>query len=441
MRHGSRVPAILLAVAVLTPSGLAFADAEIQATIAASTGWTDNYTAGSGTTSDSVFTSLEPGAQVLSASENTVQRLSYRMGLNFFLAGGGSTSLSNNLAWDLSHTISDFTESLLSASISHITTDTATPVTTDVGGGINALPAGANQFLGFNLGAGLSHQISDLWRTTQGVNGSYTTPVSSDGFLVGKTFTGTAALGLDRDFENSNAGINLGGTYTFIEGLGMGAVGAGPLTDQKQVLFTAVARYTRPFTPEWTLDVSAGAAGAAPADDVGNLDIFPTGGGVLGWQVEKHSAGISYNHGVVLNPFLRQNIVADDVVVRGGIPLADSRWLITGAIGYQHARTLTFDSAENTATLNLFSVDVALAYEISPLANLGARYQFADQSSDAVAGTMTAVVPDLVRNSISLVFTAKYPDQTKTVIPFRQPLKMLRDPTLGEPERPRGRGF
>jgi hypothetical protein len=441
MRPGSRAARLLHAVAVLSASsllcaasGTAFADSEAQGTLSASAGWTDNYDAASSTKSDSAFLSLEPGGQLLVASPSTVQRIAYRLGINVFLVGGGATSFSNNLSYDVNHTLSEFTDALFSAAVNHITTNTASPVSADVGGGINAVPVGSNQFIGFAGGLGLSHQISDLWRTTQGVNAVYTTPVDSTGFVRGATFNGTAALGLDRDLQNANIGLNLGATYTFIEGLGAGATGAGPVDDQKQVVFTGIARYTRPLSTEWTLDLSGGVAAAAPADSIGDLQFYPTGGGVLGWQSEKHSAGLSYNHGVNTNPFLRSTIIADDVVARGGIPLFGSpRWSLVGSVGYQHARTLVFETGAATSSLDLFSVDAALDYEISATMNVGARYQLNYQNGDS------AVVPDLVRNAVSVVFSAKYPDKTKTVMPFRQPLKMLRDPTLGEPEdHPRG---
>jgi hypothetical protein len=393
MRLGTTAPVFLLAS--LIPISVAHAQAEVQGSVAASTGWTDNYNASAGGGDDSIFTSIEPGVQALFASP----------------------------------------EALISASISHITTDTASPVATDPAGGINALPEGPNQFIGFNLGAGLSHQISDLWRTTQGVAATYTTPFEDFEFKSGATFNGNAAIGLDRDLERGNAGLNLGATYNFIEGLGAMALPGTPVEDQKQVLFNGALRYTRPLAPSWTLDLAGGATSAADADDLGNLKWYPIGNATVAFQEDKQSASLSYNRGVTLNPFLRQTIIADDVVVRAGLPLRDSRWLIGGAIGYQHASTVTFDPAVPAATLNVFSLDASVAYEISPTMNLGGRYQLAVQESDA------ETVPDLVRNSISIVFTAKYPDRTRTVVPFRQPLKMLRDPTLGEPERPRGRAF
>jgi hypothetical protein len=404
--------------------------------VSASTGWTDNYDATSSNKSDSAFLTLEPGGQLFVAGPSTVQRLAYRLGINLFLTEGSPTSFSNNLSYDVNHTVSEFTDVLFSAAVNHITTNTASPVSTDVGGGINAVPVGANQFVGFSLGAGISHQISDLWRTTEGVNGTYTAPYDSGDFVPGATFNATAAVGLDREIESGNVGVNLGGTYNFIEGLGAaGGMGAGPVEDQKQVVLTGVARYTRPLSNDWTLDLAAGAAGAAPADDLGNMKFYPTGGSTLAWQVEKHSAGLSYNHGVNLNPFLRQTIVADDIVAKGGIPLFSSRWALVGSVGYQHAHTLVFDTGDTQSSLDLFSADAALDYEVSPTMNVSARYQFAYQNGDS------AVVPDLVRNAVSVVFSAKYPDRTKTVMPFRQPLKMLRDPSLGEPDRPRTRGF
>ena len=60
MRQALRVPAPFLAVAVAVPFGLAVlapasrAHAEAQATLSASTGWTDNYNAETTETSDSI---------------------------------------------------------------------------------------------------------------------------------------------------------------------------------------------------------------------------------------------------------------------------------------------------------------------------------------------------------------------------------------------------
>src|SRR5689334_2928241 len=124
MRPGSCAARLLHAVAVLSAPTLvlvasapAFADSEAQGTVSASVGWTDNYDAASASKSDSAFLSVEPGGQLLVASPSTVQRLAYRLGINLFLVGGGATSFSNSLSYDVNHTLSEFTDALFSAAV------------------------------------------------------------------------------------------------------------------------------------------------------------------------------------------------------------------------------------------------------------------------------------------------------------------------------------
>jgi hypothetical protein len=179
--------------------------------------------------------------------------------------------------------------------------------------------------------------------------------------------------------------------------------------------------------------VYAGAGGAALVDDLEDPELVPTGGATLDYKIERGTAAASYTHGANLNPYLRQTLISDDVVLRGGLPIGGTRWVITGAIGYQHAKTILSQADATTTTLDVFSIDADFAYQISPTMDLGIRYQFADQEGDS------ELAPDLVRNALSVTFVMRYPDQTRTVLPFKQPLRMLRDPTLGDGSRPRPR--
>jgi hypothetical protein len=444
MRPGSRFVGSVVLLVAGGISAPALADTEIQATVVTSAGWTDNATgeADDGTGGDSTqsaFTSLQPGVTFLWESTKSVQRLAYTLGINVFLTEGAASSFSNALSYDISHSFTEFTDGLFSLNATHVKSNTAILGASASEGTVTALPSGQSQFLGFGAGGGLTHQISPVWRTNEGVNASYTTPVSEDGFGDGKSFTGQATLGLDRDLDNGSIGFGVIGTYVFIEQLAGAVMPGGMAGDQEQYLANASARYTRPIGELWGLDLTAGATGAALADDAGDAgewDIYPTGSAALGWQSEEHSAALAYTRGVSLNPYLLQTIVADDFVARGTVPLGRSRWIIGGSLGYQHGKTLFGDAAGmDDTTLDVFSVDAAVGYEISPTMNLGGRYQFARQESSGGA------VPDLTRNSLSVVFTIIYPDKTRTVMPYKQPMRMLRSPTLGdEPARPGSRG-
>ena len=62
---------------------------------------------------------------------------------------------------------------------------------------------------------------------------------------------------------------------------------------------------------------------------------------------------------------------------------------MSGALGYQHAKTLALAEGQTETVLDLFSCDVAVGYDITPLMNLGGRYQLVYQDSDS------ALLPDL----------------------------------------------
>ena len=436
MRQVSRLAGIFALFAAVFVPRTALAEAEIQGTISAQTGWTDSSNGGLTEGTSSGLLTLEPGVEILAEGEHTVQRLGYRLGLNVFLADTTSLSLSNNLGWTVSHTFTDFTDGLMDVSVNHLQSNSASPITLS-DGTVNALPGGDTQFVGVNGGLGLSHQLGEFWRTNQGVTASYTVPISAEGFAPGASFNGQATLGLDRELELGSMGLSVSGNYIFIEGLGeMAAATGGPVNDQKQVLGTGMARYTRQLSEDWTLDAGAGVTGAAPAEDLAQRSFYPVGNLSIGYVSDLNAAGVSYNRGIALNPFLLETIVADDFVARAGLPLSDTRWLLSGAIGYQHATTLSVEG-EPTVAIDVYSVDIAVAYEISTTMNLGARYQFAKQDSKA-----DMAIPDLLRNSITIVFTARYPDRTRTTMPFKKPMRMLRSPTLGdESGHPRPRGI
>ncbi len=436
--HGLLGP-VVSATLIFAASGVAHARTEVQGVVSASTGWTNNAGAatdavGASSTS-SVFTTVTPGLEVFWESTKTVYRLTYNVGLSFFYSGEGTTSLSNNVSLSAAHTFSPRVDGLIDFSAAHIQNNTNV-LGASASGQINALPSGTSQFLTFSMGTGLAEEISPRWRAVQGATASYTTPVDGDGFVAGASLNGLVALGLDRVLELGSIGISMTGGYTWIEGIADPLMPDVLTAEQKTVQATALGRWNRELSAFWSADVSAGFGGAALANELGEVEYFPTGSATLNYTVERGSAGIGYSHGVSFNPFIRSTIVADDAIIRGGLPIGSSRWLASGAIGYQHARTiLTGDLMEET-TIDLFSIDLAVTYQITPAIEFGARYQFANQNGDS------ELVPDQIRNSVSAVLTARYPDKTRTTVPFRQPLRMLRDPALGnESGRPRPSGI
>jgi hypothetical protein len=411
-----RIGVACAALALAAP-GRAHAGREVQATVAASGGYTDNAGAAAADLAvASPFFHVQPGLSVLWGSLRTIERVSYTFNATAFSDDGARqfNAYSNQASYALAHAVDARTDLLLEIALTHQQTNTATLDAAAGTGGAVAAP-GTLTFLGAGLTQGLSHDFSPVWRGVQGFSLSYFRPIDQPG---GGTAGSSLASGLvfagERAYSFDALGVELATGVNWID---------QGTTSQTIVLNRGLARWTHLIAPSWKSELEAGGLFAI-APDTGDTQLEPIGGATLAYETESGSAGLFAGRTATLNPFVGQTLLTDSVGVRAGLPLVKDTVLLGATASYAHSQTLIDDPMLPSFTVNFGFVDAGIGWRVRPNLDLGVRYQRVEQWSADQLGAP----PDLTRNVFLVTLDARYPDETRTKFPFRKPLRMERNP-------------
>jgi hypothetical protein len=355
---------------------------------------------------------------------NATHRLAYAATVSYFpVAETDQSAISNNASWQTAWQSGPVSTWLFDLGVAH-TQNAALTLVTDPGAGpssgVSALPT---QTLTLSAGQGYARELGPAWRFTEGLVGSYLTPLgdNAEAAQLGETWQGTFALGLDRSFRRSNLGVQA-----------LAGVVSAEVTDlrgmqevQETGTGTLLFRYTRELALRWSAEAFAGTSLVLRLDtDQGAF--APTFGAGATWLGDVGQVNASASRTTTFNPFLAQTLLTDQVTIAGSRPLARSPVLLAGTLSYAHSRTIV-SSNPDSEVLDTFTADSSVGYELSQYSALGVRYQYIYIASDS------ALFADGSRHSLLVTYTARWPRELRTVMPVRQPLRMLRAPQIEEP--------
>lgn len=399
-----------MVVAALLAPAAAHAQYEIQALLNTSGGYTDNAGGNEDAVASPFFT-LQPGFAVVWGRPRTVHRVGYVFSANVFTEASEFNSFSNQMSYGVAHAVDPRTDLLIEVSASHQQANTAG---LDVAPGTGQATAtiGSAEYLGLQAGEGLQKELSPRWRFVQGFAFTLFTPAD---FSSGLALSPTMVLGVERAFESDTLGAEWSTGLNYVE--------QGD-SDQALVLNKATLRWGHELWRDWRSEVSVGAMLVTETEDQ-KSELEPIGGAWLGYEVERGAAGVYYSRGATLNPYIGQNLIVDDVGVRARLPLARDKIALGANAGVQRGHTLIAveDPAFPDYTVVVVYVDVGLGWKIRENIELGARYQFMDQNAP---DDLMGAPPDMRRNVFLVTLSAKYPEEQRTRLPFRRPLRMER---------------
>ena len=147
----------------------------------------------------------------------------------------------------------------------------------------------------------------------------------------------------------------------------------------------------------------------------------PTGLASLAYVTPYGDAELAYSHTVTTNPVLGQTLLADDVHLRGGVPLTkDGKLLLAATAGYQTG-LLVDDNIGLDSRVRMVIGDVALGYRVTKLLVAGIRYQHVDQRSDV---SLPGLPLSFVQNSVMLGASLKFPSDLDMPRTYRSPRRV-----------------
>jgi hypothetical protein len=431
---------LLLALLAVAPASAA---PKLQVIGETSLGYTDNVRTApetplpnDTTRSAGALLMLSPGVVLAFEAPGTLQRIGYRYEYDLVFAESDASSSSQRLDyrafWELSRRVT----LVLGANVTESNRYTAIVFAPPGAGELVALPAGAGAFLQASADQAFGFDLGVLWRGWQSGTVLVETPI------LGTDAPQTTAVGLrsgvERSFFVDAAGVEARADYTVIAD-GTGSDGS-PLGVQRQLVTGGVVLWRHDWGRYFASTVEAGSVRVQRLNT--GLGFWsPIGAAALAYANDFGEAQLSYAHTVTTNALLGQSLLVDEVRLRGALPLTHEGELVLGATaGYQHGRLID-ENANLAAEVDVILGDVSLGWQVTQALELGLRYQYIKQISDALAAPLPL---SFVQNNVLIGATLRFPPERDMPRRYRAPRRVDRSdeiredigPTAGSPREP-----
>jgi hypothetical protein len=414
---------------ILLGGGSVVAAPKLQAVGETALGYTDNVRAtpespgqAAAPHSTGAFLTLSPGLVLALEAPRSTQRIGYRFEYDLFFAQSNASRSSNQVDYRGFFELSRPVTLTVGSSASETNRYAAIAFATPGSGTVTALPAGSGAFLqaaadetlGFDLGVG--------WRAWQGSSVAAVDPIL--GTVAPRTLTFAARAGIERSFFRDSLGGEASSEYTVVHG-GVRSDGT-PSGVQELLVVNGVGLWRHDWGRALTSSAQAGAARVQRVDS-GRGFWTPTGAASLAYANVSGDAQLFYTHSVSTNALLGQSLLADEIRLRGALPLtAHDEVLIAVTAGYQHGRLID-ENATLAAHVNVAMGDVVLGWQATRALQLTLRYQHIQQMSDA---TTPPLPLSFTQNSVLLGALLKLPPDRDMPRPYRAARRVDRSDEL-----------
>jgi hypothetical protein len=430
-----RTRRLQLRVATLLALGAAPAAAEphLQAIGETSLGYTDNFrntpesalVAGP-PRATGVFATLSPSVLLALESPRAVQRMSYRYEYDLFFEQANASGSSNQLDYHGFFELSPRLTLLVDSSASETNRYAAVAFSAPAASTVAGLPAGAGAFAQAGANAALNYDVDPNWRAWQSGSVLVETPVL--GTTAPQTSEVQDRLGAERSFMSDAAGLELRPDYTVVRHTV--ALDGSPAGTQEQLVVNGVALWRHDWGRDFTSSADAGAA-RVQRFNTGRGFWTPTGSAMFAFANPSGDAQLSYAHSVSTNALLGQTLLADELRLRGTLPLTwDNRLLIVVNAGYQHGRLID-ENANLAAHVSTENADVTLGWQATQMLGFALKYQHIQQVSDASAPPLPL---SFAQNNVLASAIFKFPPDRDMPRPYRSPLRIDRSDEIREGE-------
>jgi hypothetical protein len=153
----------------------------------------------------------------------------------------------------------------------------------------------------------------------------------------------------------------------------------------------------------------------------------------LGYADIYGDAQLSYAHTLTTNILLGQTQLADEVRLRGAIPL-DKKAIfnLAASAGYQLGQLLD-ENARTAANISVLTADVTFGWQLYPWLLVGVRAQHIDQRSDVRVAWLPI---SFVQNNVMIGASVHFPPDASVPATYRAPERVDRSDELRGTPRP-----
>jgi hypothetical protein len=150
---------------------------------------------------------------------------------------------------------------------------------------------------------------------------------------------------------------------------------------------------------------------------------------MLAFANQSGDAQLSYAHAVSTNALLGQSLLADEVRLRGALPLTwDKRFSLAATAGYQRGRLID-ENANLAAHVAIANADIVLGWQATKSLEITLRYQHIQQVSDAAAPPLPL---SFVQNNVLAGAVLRLPPDRDMPRPYRAAFRVDRSDEIRE---------
>jgi hypothetical protein len=280
------------------------------------------------------------------------------------------------------------------------------------------LPSGTSQLFTATADELVNFELEVGWRAWEGAGVVFAMPLFDT--VAPRTVAPNAKLGLEYAWTGDAVGVEARLNYAVIhDGVRLDGT---PVPLDRELTVGGVGRYRHDLGRYFTTGVEAGAV-QVTRFSTHESHWYPVAGANLAYADVAFDAQLAYAHTVTTNVLLGQSLLADDVRLRGAVPL-DRRGIfsIAASSGYQFGQLLD-ETASTAANISVLTIDVTFGWQLNPWLLVGARAQHIDQRSDVRIPTLPV---SFVQNSIMLGAAAHFPPDIEMPSTYRSPQRVDR---------------
>jgi hypothetical protein len=245
------------------------------------------------------------------------------------------------------------------------------------GSTVSLYPAIGSRLVTGGLSQGYSYELTQRLRFEQSADAAIFTTLPPTPAL--DTFNAGLGLGLEYVWRNDGLGADVRGGYTTVQAL-------PPILDQQFVTGTLAPRWRHDWSRSVNSLVTGGATVIASPDRDTKPRVAPFGRASILYTDGRTTVDLSYSTGVFPSLLSGQLLNSHAVTLHGVTPLSQHHQVFLGSsIGYVHSKFIDLRGLGNEQEFDSVLTDVDLTWQIKPLVQLFARYQFIAQVGDITA--------------------------------------------------------
>lgn len=439
-----RVHGWVLLGGMVATSGVARADDyDLHLVVSGSAAATDNVFSapdeGTASRDADIMYTLTPGLVASYGNLRTTHELTFNVSLNGYVDHTEAWGVQLFGDYRAATSLTPLTDLALSAGLSRGTTTALSTAAPPSDGTAAPSQSGQTDQLSFNGTEALSYSFSPELRGQQNAGASYTIVTDASDNEIG-TLQLSLGGALDRSFQQSSAGIDLGVTYLDFNRPSTMMVSAEP---DRRADGRVGLRWRRDLSQRWSVGADGGLVAVIPIDGEAGITPVPVVSANVSYVPEWGTASLQVGRAVSANPFIAQQTVGESAVLSLNLPLpwlnrdrpSDApEWTASAALAAARSRILDTDSGDLTGELVNGLLDLGVAYVPREEMTFALRFQYTRQETlEAVAGMDgEADLPSLSRSTLLFTFTYRYPGRIVSNLPARQILRVDQETPLTE---------